>query len=57
MEKIDIKKKKKWETLALKGIIILKDKDQQSGFKNVTPLYTVYFLSYKNNDTDKLRIK
>ena len=28
----------------IKGIIIIKDKYLQSGFKNVTPLYTVYFL-------------
>lgn len=41
----------------IKGIIIIKHKYLQSGFKNVTPLYTVYFLLYKNNDTGKLRIK
>ena len=41
----------------IKGIIIIKDKYLQSGFKNVTPLYTVYFLLQKNNDEGKLRIK
>ena len=40
-----------------KGIIIIKDKYWQSAFKNVTPLYTVYFLLQKNYDAGKLRIK